>query len=714
MNNDFFIKAFKKNFFCFSDKKIALYGIGYYTKVILDNFNDKFNIIGIIDKEKCGEIIYGRIVMDIHDAVKSADIIIIVSNLSSADLIFKRIEPYIVQNDVQVYFTNGQQPEKDDNNISLDSYWDHSEEELLYQIRQHDIISFDIFDTLVIRKKVFPESVFEEVGKYINDITGKKINFIQTHKEAMLYCNTADKFFDIDMIYHYLGKIFGWNENICQKIKEIELSLEIENTMKREYAFNLLKKAKTLYGKEIILSSDMYIHTPEIKKILSNCGIEAHHDYDNIYISCDIKGSKYRGDMYDFLKSTYSDKSIFHIGDNMDSDYLKAKQKGIDSFHLRSPYQLLKSTGFGNIIDSVNTLCGCEQMSVFLKKSFDNPFEFCRNNGQLHIRTMYDYGYCFIGPVLAYYVFWIIDTARSRNLDRLFFAARDGYLIKRAYDTIVQKYNIKDAPESIYFLTSRRAASVPCIESYDEIKFIIENFCKTVSLTFENFIFSAFGIKCDSNDIYSGKYLYEINKDELVDIVIERYGNEIFDNARSESECYKQYIKKILPDNGIHAGFVNLVGQGLTQHYVEKLMSIKMHGLYLAVEPAIHEIYGDTDNISASFGFDASPYTSEYNVVKKYLFLETIMTAPYGCLIRFDKEGFPVYADDIPIFINDILQCHDGAIDYICSLSCKPDKIFSDRLFGIFTKNNVFISDNIKKCFVISDLYGGGKTRTLF
>ena len=128
----------------------------------------------------------------------------------------------------------------------------------------------------------------------------------------------------------------------------------------------------------------------------------------------------------------------------------------------------------------------------------------------------------------------------------------------------------------------------------------------------------------------------------------------------------------------------------------------------------VYKIYGDTGNISTAYGFKASPYTSEYNVVKKYLFLETVMTSPCGCLIRFDKDGFPVCADDIPIYINDILQCHNGTIDYMCSLSCKPDKIFSDRLFGVFADNNVFISDDRKKCFAISELYGGGKTRILF
>ena len=713
MNNDFFIKAFDKNFSRFSGKRIALYGIGYYTKLILDNFNKKLNIVGIIDKDEYGEIIFGLKVMKIEEAVKAADIIIIVSNLSSSDLIFRRIEPYTAANNVKVYFTNGQQPETEDKKIPLDTYWNYSEEELLYQISRHDIISFDIFDTLLIRKKVFPESVFEEVGKRIENITGQRINFVQVHNEALLYCNSIDKFFDIDMIYRRFGEMFGWDEEVCRRIKETELALEAENAVRRNYGAGLLKKAKAVYGKEVILSSDMYIHTPEIRKILSECGIEYGRDYDNIYISCDIKASKRRGDMYDFLKNAYPGKSIFHIGDNVDSDYLRAEQKHIEAFQLRSPYQLFKATGLESAVGSADTLSKLEQMGIFVNKEYDNPFDFCHSKGKLYIRNMYDYGFCFVGPVLAYYVSWIIETACTNHLDRLLFAARDGYLIKRAYDRIVQKNNIKDAPESVYFLTSRRAASVPCIEDSSEIKFIVENLCKTTDLLFDDFLFSVFGVKCDSNDIYSGKYLYEIKKNELADIVTKRYGSRIFDNARSERECYRKYAAELLSDKGKSTGFVNLVGQGLTQRYIEKIMDMKIFGLYLACEPAMREIYGDTDNISAAFGFDASPYISEYNAVKKYLFLETVMTAPFGCLKRFDREGLPVYADDMPLYINDILRCHDGAIDYIDSLSYSPDKIFSDRLFGIFSRSNVVISDDVKKCFTLSDLYGGNKTRAL-
>lgn len=714
MNNDFFIKAFENNFSSFADKNIALYGIGYYTKVILDNFNDKFNIVGIIDKEKCGEVIYGRHVMNIEDAAESADIIIIVSNLSSADLIFRRIEPYTVSNNVQVYYTNGLQPEISDKNIASDPYWNNTEGELLQQISRHDVISFDIFDTLVIRRKIIPESVFEETGKYIEKITGQKINFVQAHNEALLYCNSQDKFFDIDMIYFRLGEMFGWDENICQKIRNMEIELEVRNAVKRKYAAELLKKAKTIYGKEIILSSDMYIHTPDIKRILSECGIEQERDYDEIYISCDVKASKYRGSMYEHIKSAYPGKSVLHIGDNMESDCLKAKEKGIDAFHLRSPYQLFESTGFEKTANCADTPGKYEQKGLFIKKAFDDPFRFCNNKGRLYIRNMYDYGYCFIGPILAYYVSWIIDVSRNNHLNKLLFAARDGYLIKRAYDENVRKYNISDAPESVYFQTSRRAASVPCIESDYEIKFIIEKLCKTTDLRFDDFMNSAFGVKCDLCDPYGKKYLYEMSENELTDIVTECYGERIFSNARLESECYKRYAEKILSGGETGIGFVNLVGQGLTQHYVEKIINLKMHGLYMAAEPAMNEIYGSTDNISAAFGFDASPYTSHYNAVKKYLFLETVMTAPYGCLIRFDQNGCPVFADDVPEYIDEILQCHDGVMDYIKSLSCKPDKIFSDSLFGVFASDKVIIADNVKKCFTISDLYGGNKKRKLF
>lgn len=714
MNNDFFIKAFNDNFFSIRSKKIALYGIGYYTKVILDNFSDSFNIIGIIDKEKCGEQIYGMTVMKIEDAVCIADIIIIVSNLSSSDLIFRRIKPFTEPHNIQVYYTNGEQPENYDENISRDPYWEHTEEELINLINAHDIISFDIFDTLVVRKRVTAESVLEDVGKYIEKTTGQNLDFPVIHRQAIQECNKQNKFFDIDMIYCRIAELLGWDDITCHKIKEKEIECEISNAEPRKYAVELLKKAKNIFNKKIILTSDMYIHTADICRILSRCGIESGADYDEIYISCDRKASKYRGSMYELLKNTYSDKAILHIGDNIDSDYFTAKDKGIDAFHLRSPMLLYDASGFEKNIGSADSPVKLEAKGILLEKAFDDPFELCKFSGKLLVDNMYSFGYYFIGPVIAYYVYWIIDTVHKKKIDRLLFASRDGYLLKRAYDALLKKHNITDAPESVYFLTSRRAASVPCIESEDDIRFIIDNICKTADLRFDAFLNSTFGISCDENDRYSKNYLYELNRDELVDIIISNYYDRIIRNAHFEAECYKRYIEKIALTHNHSIGFVNLVGQGLTQKFIEKLTGRKMHGLYMAAEPSINEIYGNIDNISTAFGFNASPYTSRYNAVKKYLFLEAILTAPFGCLKRFDEKGTPVYADDSPESINEILECHNGIIDFISKLSHKPDKDYSDKFFGAFASQNVIISDDIKKCFLLSDLYGGNRKRYLF
>ncbi|MCR4925400.1 MAG: hypothetical protein K5917_03830 [Clostridiales bacterium] len=709
-----FLEKFCESFNHLQGEKIILYGIGFYTKLLLENLGDKFNFVGIVDKEKFGQVIYGREIIAIEDAVKLAENLIIVSNLSVAELIFKRIENQTVINNITVWFLNGEKPEIYDEKICKNPYWNFTQEQLLDKIKGSDIVSFDLFDTLIFRKTLTPEKIFKEVEEYIFSLTGKILDFVKLRTEIMRSCNAITRFFDIDMIYSQLKDELSFDEETLEKIKQIEIECEIENALPRKYAIELMKVAKQEYGKEVIITSDMYLHTNQLEKILEKCGIAKGVHYDKLYISCEVKQVKYNSTMFKYLEELYCGKKILHIGDNFEVDCKKAESTSIKAFWLLSPTELFRQTKADSLLPEKDTPSANYQKAVLFQRLFDNPFEICHQKGKILIDNMYDFGYLFVAPVVAHYVLWLLNQCTQKDIKTLLFVARDGYILKQAFDIIAKKSS-KEI-KSVYFLSSRRCSSVASIENEKDIAVITEIMSSISKISFSDFLNKAFAVKCSENDTYKDKFLYEIDKKELFEHIISNYANLILENSEKERNAYRKYIKSLQLDFNSPIAFVNLIGRGVTQKFIEKIIKKEMFGFYLATEPDINCTYENTDSIFSAFGYNESLHTTKLNTVGNCLFLETLFTAPYGSIIKFDENAKPVYNNDKSSKIDNILLCHKGISDYINQLPddfCS-DREFADKLFGLAFKENFILSQEVKDTFKFSDYYDDSKEKSLF
>ena len=70
----------------------------------------------------------------------------------------------------------------------------------------------------------------------------------------------------------------------------------------------------------------------------------------------------------------------------------------------------------------------------------------------------FDFGYKNFGPILVGFSNWLNDEFKKKDIKKVFFLARDGYIMKKAFDYLYgDKYNTK------YFYASRRAIIVPSL-----------------------------------------------------------------------------------------------------------------------------------------------------------------------------------------------------------------------------------------------------------
>lgn len=201
----------------------------------------------------------------------------------------------------------------------------------LCKLKSYNDISFDIFETLIVRKCGKPTNVFDIVEKKYNQIA---IDKISNFKENRIYAErkarnlTHKKEITLADIYNSLGDIY--DVDICKKLMSIECSVELKQCVCNPPIVSLYKELVKM-GKNVYISSDMYLPIDLIRQILEKNGICAPM---RIYLSSDCQATKYDGSLFKLLLNEQGIKpnKIVHIGDNIKSDFIMPKLYGMNSF----------------------------------------------------------------------------------------------------------------------------------------------------------------------------------------------------------------------------------------------------------------------------------------------------------------------------------------------------------------------------------------------
>ncbi len=282
-----------------------------------------------------------------------------------------------------------------------------------------DLISFDVFDTLLYRPFRYPNELFEYIG-------GPQFRKERRWAERISRLQCKETTFD--KIYNMIQPEYG-------DYKDIEMVTEISLCKPYKENVELFNFIKSL-GKKIIITSDMYLPESVIEMMLWQCGING---YDKIYVSSEYGAKKSDGELFDIIIKDYNVKpeKILHIGDNKTSDGSVPYDKGISVYNVEKKIDLLYKD------------------KPFLKLLKDNYL----NN--LYVSSLIDYqednywkrlGYMY-GSVLVYpFMYWLRDEVVRNKIDTLVFVGRDGYILKKVFEKL--NTNIK----CIYAYANRRMA----------------------------------------------------------------------------------------------------------------------------------------------------------------------------------------------------------------------------------------------------------------
>ena len=196
----------------------------------------------------------------------------------------------------------------------------------LRRSKKYDIISFDVFDTLITRECEEPKDIFLYVGELMLPSSIDAFNFMtrRASAESVARQKSVTGEVTIDDIYMQLEKYYG---ELSTKLKEKEIEMEIEKCRPRNKLVNLYKSFIES-GKKVILISDMYLSSEVITKMLSKCGIEGH---DALYVSNECGCDKISGQLFIKARDDFGMTNGYHLhyGDSLKADYLGAKKGGV-------------------------------------------------------------------------------------------------------------------------------------------------------------------------------------------------------------------------------------------------------------------------------------------------------------------------------------------------------------------------------------------------
>ena len=203
----------------------------------------------------------------------------------------------------------------------------YSRDALIREIENHDIISFDIFDTLVMRKVYVNKDVFRHMAQRLDPVWGIDFFTARTRAEAELSRETYPY---IEEIYADVVKNYPCLQGHEAELIADELALERQLIIPRQEVVDIFNQAKQM-GKMVNIVSDMYFHQDTIRSILDGVGITG---YDKLLVSSEYRSSKPQHLFEKYLAELPQGRCL-HIGDSWACDILPAGKLGIDTFRLK-------------------------------------------------------------------------------------------------------------------------------------------------------------------------------------------------------------------------------------------------------------------------------------------------------------------------------------------------------------------------------------------
>ena len=416
-----------------------------------------------------------------------------------------------------------------------------NETEFEWLLTQGDIISFAVFETLIMRYVALPAHVHEIVRFKVEDLLGREFDFPTLRTAAERHARHK-KGGDVTIkeIYRCFAELTDFDEATCKKIRELEISTELKLCLPREELVEWFREI-IRRGREVWLISDTCLRTADLESLLKKCGITG---YDKLLISCETGQRKDNADLWNHLASRGFSGKIIHVGSNETSDGQLPGDRQFGIYHLMSALNLFSQVPFGReLLERIGaemSLYAGICLGVELAKNFQSPFRLraalTNNTNRLIVTTARDLGRWLYGVPLLTFTLRILHETQSGFRKIIF--PREAQALLSLYQFLAERLDIVPLPAQCSDVAQDGAfvAEVPeickplCISqghrNFDTVSNIhggVKDFCRDVTEIFGDILMR---VELDDNFVDAWTAAFNSDKKIIADNLKETLGSE--------------------------------------------------------------------------------------------------------------------------------------------------------------------------------------------
>ena len=500
-----------------------------------------------------------------------------------------------------------------------------------------NLLSFDIFDTVVYRCVNRPTDVFFLLGKklkksiYIHDSSSiesfvtERINSENRAREKKYYCTEVT----LKEIYDEFPS--GYFSNFSSsEAADFEFKLEQELIFLYPEMRDLIIYAKDK-GLKTAFVSDTYFETNQIKRLV---GI----DVDHIILSCENNVSKYHGLHLALLKeSGVPPERILHVGDNETADI-----KGPEIFSIERYW-------FRNLPEKFDELFEIELPQVYSDRASyvstdDQGLTFMRCKAANACRTENEiWGAAVLGPIIGGFSDWIIQRSAQMRLQHVFCLMREGDILKRVMD---QYPNMNIAFHKLYI--SRYAALKAAIFEANETE--LRSFVFRPSKQKMSRILRQLGLTLEDLNRTDDKILEPEATSELIRLIAgtPRLRHKVVGSSKVARQNLLNHLKSMVDLSTLkEVGVVDLGYKGTIQACLQTILkkeniSVITKGLYLVTGGDVYQTQATGATAEGWLAENGQPISMAHTFLRSPEIIEQSLMAECGTTLGHTETGEPI------------------------------------------------------------------------
>lgn len=327
------------------------------------------------------------------------------------------------------------------------------------------VVSFDLFDTLLIRRIHDPDLVKLPVARYIASLANNaglkwswnRVQNLRDTIEKRHRQETGERFEDHEACYpefmlETLEVIFGQQaaKELLPKVTDYELAMESTMLVPRQEFVVWLAELHE-QGKRIFIVSDIYLPAAHLERLAEDAGLRQY--VEAVISSADTFLAKASGKAFPLVLERYGfdKKAWLHVGDNPISDGLRPDEFGIQSLVLHDGEEKRRKA---IVKRHFNYSVGRPLWRGRVLQQLMMPLE-----GENFLRDpLYIEGYNFLSPLISGFVQQIAERCLELNIDRIFFLSREGWTFHKVWEQVVPiLFPDGKLPSTEYLYVSRMA-----------------------------------------------------------------------------------------------------------------------------------------------------------------------------------------------------------------------------------------------------------------